>query len=373
MNLRFFLMLILSFCSIQIVSAEQLKKLISESAQYASALFKEHPELKGDKEDKVAMQDLLNEMAKKGVMFATEEQKNKISTQAQIYTDAQYQKLLADFSKITNQGQHQKFLEKYAQKEQLDYYQKIIAYRMMESFHTQGLKKHQDDRMQRVTEIAQAYQQYFKINSKPPESLKDLKLPENSQFFYNVDGQKKEWIYIGNLAGFIIKAKDSKVILTEPEPTDGRRFCALENGEVLLVTNDSIEKSINQLNENIKIQKEKGVDITALSPELIKTQKQMLEIMKKYTAYKNENGDHPNSLAKLKLSQEDKKYYVAELRRSLNWIFLGSKSHLKNSDSKLIVLVCPVGIDGKRPVGIEDGSVAFVADEEIEKSLKRKK
>ena len=342
-------------------------KLVDEMEDYVRDLIRAHPEVIGDKKKTQAREAMVNNAGQQRVFELTEDEAKLLRRRKDLVKDSDYRATLEKMKALHSKDPEITFLIKYAEQEKIKSAEKLLAYRLMKLDYAQAAEKVAAHRSKIMHTILKKYADYKAANSKPPQSLHDLELPQECKKFTNSKGKKVDWIYIGHL-GPQLKTDNSHIVLIEPEPNGDVRICGMDNGQVTRFQNNSVEGHINKLVETMK------KDDTNRSAQQVATNTSsasLMKVMKKIALHKDlYNNKLPNSLNDLKIDEADKCYTDPETGEKTPWIYLGKSSKIQGSSGVKIIIAAPKAHQTKRLAGLSNGKIVLLNDDSIAPLLK---
>lgn len=352
-------------------SAAHSTKLQKEMEDYARDLLRKHPEAAGEKKKRDAREDMVKEARNDRIFELTETQEKNLRRRKDIVTDGEFKTVLKQMKALNSKDPKVTFLIEYAEQDKIKAIEKVLAYRLMKRDYTKAAEKAANERSKRMKTILAKYSDYKAANSKAPESLADLDLPEDCKKFVNSKGEKVDWIYIGHL-GPQLKTETSYVVLVEPEPSGGARVCGLDSGDIVRFKNSAVESNINKIVEAMKNGTAKKASDQQQGGGNHPSMGALKSLMGKYMTYKKANeGKAPASLDALDLTADEKQYTSPASGEKMDWIFLGSASKISVGNDVKVVIAAPKASQGVRIIGLSDGRVGTIKDSNIAPHLNK--
>lgn len=353
------------------VYAATSQKLMSEMEDYARDLVRKHPEVVGDKKKKEYREDMVKQAGQAGVFELSKDQEKLLRRRKEIVPNDKFQEMLSKMKALNSKDPKVTFLISYAENDRIKAVEKVLAYRLMQRDYAKAAEKAANERGKHMHTVLQKYVDYKQTNSKPPASLSDLGLPEESKKFTNSKGEKVDWIYIGHL-GPRLKTNNSHVVLIAPEPAGDARACGLDNGEIVRFKNSSVQGHIDKI---VKSMNDGTATPTGGGGSNVQTgsgsSQALSAIMKRIKIYKELNNDKlPSSLSDLKIAPEHKNYTDPASGEKLAWIYLGANSRIRVGENTKVIIVAPKANGDKRLAALSDGRIITIPEKQIGPALK---
>lgn len=341
-----------------ISQAARKNALEKEMESYARDFFRAHPEAAGDKKPRDARETMIRDARNAKILQLTKADKKKLRKRQDMVGPGIFSTALNELKSLKSKTSEITYLIKYAEQENIKPNEKLLAYRLIQHTYEKAVAESTKARIKQLASVLAKYTSYKKAHqSKAPDSLNDLDLAEDYKQFTNSKGEKIDWIYIGHL-GPILQITGSHIVLAEPEPHGEIRICGFDDGNVIPIKNDKVEKHINSV---LKAMKDGTV-----GRDKIVANRSLAGVMEKIKSYKGQNdGKLPESLDKLNLPENSKQYTDPVNGKKLDWLYLGKQSRISVGDGVTVIIVAPRSHQGKRLVGLSNGKVARIKDSEI--------
>jgi len=365
----------------------RLNPLEREMEHYARNIIRAHPELAGGKKTRDARADIYNKVKKSHILDLSKEDAKKLRKHQSLISEASFQESLKLINSIKEKKPEVDFLAKYASRKKIKPIEKLLAYRLMEQMKPQLQRALQQDRNKSLLKVLTAYTNYKSSHDgKIPTNIEDLQLPDDcSQFVHPNTSEKSDWVYLAHPT-IHLKYAQTFIIIAEPEPINGYRTCGLDNGKIVSFKEDSIANHLSSTLQRIKQAKEAPAQppVAKKQPENRQPPRQrkvskkrrtihlMANVIRKCFAYKQTHqGKFPPSLDDLELADDEKQYIDPQSGKRYDWVYYGNNSPLNAGNGVRIFIVSPKTYQGRFFVGLTNGKLGEVPEEQLKKRPKQ--
>ena len=342
--------------------------LDKEMEDFARDFFRAHPEAAGELRTRAAREKMVKDTKSSNILELNKDTEKKLRRRDEVVRPDRYATALTRLKSLDSKDPQITFLIEYAEKEKIKNAEKLLAFRLAERLYMKAAADAAGMVNKHLAIILANYSDYKKANNgKAPANLDALKLPEECKKFITSQGDKIDWIYIGQL-GARLKVKDSHVVIATPEPVGASRPCGLDNGQIVSFENEQVKSHLDKIVASIK----GGATAQGGGDNNHPAAGTLAGLMNKYRIYKELNNDkEPSSLADLNLKDEHQQYTDPASGEKSAWIFLGKSSRISIGNGIKVVVVSPKPHAGFRLVGLSNNKISTVKEEQIGPMLKK--